>query len=133
MMATICRGLRKCSAPRLNLDHAWQRRLKNARARILQVVQINDYQKQRFVEMVISAMFNTISGKHIAVLGFAFKKVLSRRVAQCSECTKRMSPAASPTKHGDLQTAAHSGRTRAPEAQQHCAEKSLPPWMAGHG
>ena len=41
-----------------------------------QVVQINDYQKQRFVEMVISAMFNTISGKHIAVLGFAFKKVL---------------------------------------------------------
>jgi len=42
----------------------------------LQVVQINDYQKQRFVEMVISAMFNTISGKHIAVLGFAFKKVL---------------------------------------------------------
>ena len=39
------------------------------------MVQINDYQKQRFVEMVISAMFNTISGKSIAVLGFAFKKV----------------------------------------------------------
>ena len=40
-----------------------------------QVVQINDYQKQRFVERMIEAMFNTISGKKIAVLGFAFKKV----------------------------------------------------------
>jgi len=39
------------------------------------VVHINDYQKQRFVERMIEAMFNTISGKKIAVLGFAFKKV----------------------------------------------------------
>ncbi len=39
-----------------------------------QVVLINDYQKQRFVERIIDAMFNTISGKKIAVLGFAFKK-----------------------------------------------------------
>ena len=38
-------------------------------------MQINDYQKQRFVERMIEAMFNTISGKKIAVLGFAFKKV----------------------------------------------------------
>jgi len=38
------------------------------------VVHINDYQKQRFVERVIEAMFNTISGKRVAVLGFAFKK-----------------------------------------------------------
>ncbi|KAK9828476.1 hypothetical protein WJX72_000184 [[Myrmecia] bisecta] len=38
------------------------------------VVTINDYQKQRFVERIIEAMFNTISGKKIAVLGFAFKK-----------------------------------------------------------
>ena len=38
------------------------------------VVQINDYQKQRFVERMIEAMFNTISGKKIAILGFAFKK-----------------------------------------------------------
>ena len=43
----------------------------------MQVVQINDYQKQRFVERMIEAMFNTISGKKIAVLGFAFKKVLA--------------------------------------------------------
>lgn len=41
----------------------------------MQVVHINDYQKQRFVERMIEAMFNTISGKKIAVLGFAFKKV----------------------------------------------------------
>lgn len=39
------------------------------------MVHINDYQKQRFVERMIEAMFNTISGKKIAVLGFAFKKV----------------------------------------------------------
>ena len=44
---------------------------------VLQVVQINDYQKQRFVERMIEAMFNTISGKKIAVLGFAFNKVSS--------------------------------------------------------
>ncbi|KAG2422449.1 hypothetical protein HXX76_016019 [Chlamydomonas incerta] len=40
----------------------------------LQVVSMNDYQKQRFVERVIGAMFNTVSGKKIAVYGFAFKK-----------------------------------------------------------
>ena len=42
------------------------------------MVQINDYQKQRFVERMIEAMFNTISGKKIAVLGFAFKKVCAQ-------------------------------------------------------
>ncbi|XP_043690307.1 UDP-glucose 6-dehydrogenase 4-like [Telopea speciosissima] len=39
-----------------------------------QVVQINDYQKTRFVNRLVSSMFNTVSGKKIAVLGFAFKK-----------------------------------------------------------
>ncbi|KAK9116540.1 hypothetical protein Sjap_015487 [Stephania japonica] len=39
-----------------------------------QVIQINDYQKSRFVNRVVSSMFNTVSGKKIAVLGFAFKK-----------------------------------------------------------
>lgn len=39
-----------------------------------QVILMNDWQKQRFVERVISAMFNTISKKKIAVYGFAFKK-----------------------------------------------------------
>jgi len=39
-----------------------------------QVVKLNDYQKNRFVNHMISTMFNTISSKRIAVLGFAFKK-----------------------------------------------------------
>jgi UDPglucose 6-dehydrogenase len=38
------------------------------------VVTINDYQKSRFVKRIISGMFNTIRGKNVAVLGFAFKK-----------------------------------------------------------
>jgi UDPglucose 6-dehydrogenase len=38
------------------------------------VVLINDYQKNRFVKRIISGMFNTIRGKNVAVLGFAFKK-----------------------------------------------------------
>lgn len=39
-----------------------------------QVIKINDYQKSRFVNRIVSSMFNTVSGKKIAVLGFAFKK-----------------------------------------------------------
>ena len=39
-----------------------------------QVVTMNDYQKDRFVRRVISSMFNTITNKKLAVLGFAFKK-----------------------------------------------------------
>jgi UDPglucose 6-dehydrogenase len=51
----------------------------------LQVVQINDYQKSRFVERMIDAMFNTISGKKIAVLGFAFKKVRAAPTLSAAE------------------------------------------------
>jgi UDPglucose 6-dehydrogenase len=39
-----------------------------------QVCTINDYQKKRFANNMIKAMFNTITGKKIAMLGFAFKK-----------------------------------------------------------
>ncbi|KAI8875783.1 nucleotide sugar dehydrogenase [Backusella circina FSU 941] len=39
-----------------------------------QVVTINEYQKKRFVQKIISTLFNTITHKRIAVLGFAFKK-----------------------------------------------------------
>ncbi|MED6194415.1 UDP-glucose 6-dehydrogenase 1 [Stylosanthes scabra] len=39
-----------------------------------QVVKVNDYQKSRFVNRVVSSMFNTVSSKKIAILGFAFKK-----------------------------------------------------------
>lgn len=39
-----------------------------------QVVHVNDWQKSRFVQRIVRTMFNTIAGKRIAVLGFAFKK-----------------------------------------------------------
>lgn len=39
-----------------------------------QVVSINDWQKNRFVHRIIRAMFNTVAGKRVAILGFAFKK-----------------------------------------------------------
>jgi len=39
-----------------------------------QVVKINDHQKLRFARKMIRNMFNTISGKKILLLGFAFKK-----------------------------------------------------------
>ena len=37
------------------------------------VVKINEYQKDRFVLTMLSAMFNTLAGKRIALFGFAFK------------------------------------------------------------
>ncbi|MBP7275846.1 MAG: nucleotide sugar dehydrogenase [Kiritimatiellae bacterium] len=37
------------------------------------VVDLNEYQQSRFVRTMIREMFNTIVGKRIAVLGFAFK------------------------------------------------------------
>lgn len=37
------------------------------------VVKINDYQKERFVLNMMHAMFNTLAGKKICLLGFAFK------------------------------------------------------------
>jgi UDPglucose 6-dehydrogenase len=39
-----------------------------------QVVIMNDYQKRRFSTRIVKTMFNTVSDKEIAVLGFAFKK-----------------------------------------------------------
>ena len=38
-----------------------------------QVVLMNDHQQSRFVDKLVSTMFNTVSDKKIAVLGFAFK------------------------------------------------------------
>jgi UDPglucose 6-dehydrogenase len=39
-----------------------------------QVVKMNDYQKVRFADQIISTLYNTVSGKKIAFLGWAFKK-----------------------------------------------------------
>ena len=38
------------------------------------VVEMNDHQKHRFGRRIIASMFNTVSDKKIAVLGFSFKK-----------------------------------------------------------
>lgn len=39
-----------------------------------QVIIMNDYQKRRFASKIIQTLYNTISGKKIAFLGWAFKK-----------------------------------------------------------
>ena len=39
-----------------------------------QVIQMNEYQKERFVTRLLDSMFNTVSGKRLAILGYAFKK-----------------------------------------------------------
>lgn len=39
-----------------------------------QVIIMNDHQKVRFAEKIVSTLFNTVSGKKIAFLGWAFKK-----------------------------------------------------------
>lgn len=39
-----------------------------------QVKMINDYQKHRFADNIIQNLYNTVSGKKIAILGWAFKK-----------------------------------------------------------
>lgn len=38
-----------------------------------QVVAINEFQKQRFVTEMLTAMYNTLAGRRIALFGFAFK------------------------------------------------------------
>jgi UDPglucose 6-dehydrogenase len=39
-----------------------------------QVISMNDYQKRRFAENIVNRLFNTVSGKKIAIMGWAFKK-----------------------------------------------------------
>ena len=39
-----------------------------------QVIIMNDHQKQRFAENIVSTLYNTVSGKKITFLGWAFKK-----------------------------------------------------------
>lgn len=38
------------------------------------VVDINEYQKNRFCRKIVRSLFNTITDKRISILGFAFKK-----------------------------------------------------------
>ena len=39
-----------------------------------QVIKLNDYQKHRFARKIITTLFNTVNGKKISFLGWAFKK-----------------------------------------------------------
>lgn len=39
-----------------------------------QVIIMNDHQKERFADRIIRSMYNTVNGKQIAFLGWAFKK-----------------------------------------------------------
>src|SRR5690554_4030528 len=39
-----------------------------------QVIIMNDYQKRRFADNIVSTLYNTVSGKKIIFLGWAFKK-----------------------------------------------------------
>jgi UDPglucose 6-dehydrogenase len=39
-----------------------------------QVVTLNEWQERRFASRIIRCLFNTVSSKKIAILGFAFKK-----------------------------------------------------------
>ena len=40
----------------------------------MQVIVMNEHQRQRFANRIISCLFNTVAGKKIGLLGFAFKK-----------------------------------------------------------
>jgi UDPglucose 6-dehydrogenase len=52
------------------------------------VVKMNDWQKNRFAARIVHDLFNTVTGKRIAVLGFAFKKDTNdtRETAAISVC-----------------------------------------------
>ena len=39
-----------------------------------QVIEMNDWQKSRFTKNIVSTLFKTVTGKRIALLGWAFKK-----------------------------------------------------------
>lgn len=40
----------------------------------VQVIDMNEYQRRRFACRIIDCLFNTVTGKKIALLGFSFKK-----------------------------------------------------------
>jgi len=55
------------------------------------IIRINDYQKERFVLNILSAMFNTLAGKKICLFGFAFKaNTDDTRESPCIFIAKRL-------------------------------------------
>ncbi|KAK4705855.1 UDPglucose 6-dehydrogenase, partial [Phenoliferia sp. Uapishka_3] len=74
-----------------------------------QITLMNEYQKRRFSQRVVTSLFNTITHKKIAVLGFAFKKDTG---------DTRESPAITITKHFRAENAKISiYDPKVPEAQ----------------
>ena len=63
------------------------------------VIKMNDYQKRRFANLVVQQMFNTVGGKKLAILGFAYKKNTSdcRFSAALDVCKVRGSRVLVPT------------------------------------
>ena len=53
---------------------------------LLQVITLNNYQRDRFARRIVEGLFNTVTGKQIAVLGFSFKKDTGRISKGC--CVK---------------------------------------------
>lgn len=48
-----------------------------------QVISLNNYQRDRFARRIVEGLFNTVTGKQIAVLGFSFKKDTGRISKGC--------------------------------------------------
>ena len=57
-----------------HVEHRFEKRTMTRVSCGVQVVDMNDYQKDRFVKRMITSMFNTIRNKDLALFGFAFKK-----------------------------------------------------------
>ena len=41
---------------------------------LTQVIAMNDFQRSRFAKLIVDKLFQTVTGKRIAIFGFAFKK-----------------------------------------------------------
>ena len=105
-----------------------------------QVVHLNDWQKSRFVEKIVRTLYNTVNGKRIAILGFAFKKATNdtRESAAIQVCRDLLGERAHvaiydprvdrDTIHQDLQTAGV-----APELIASNVEICADPYAAARG
>lgn len=60
------------------------------------VIEINDYQKNRFVERVIKSMFNTVSKKKIAVGGQCGADTHARQACQHTVAAALSGPSGDP-------------------------------------
>lgn len=52
----------------------WRQVLSPLRRWMTKVITLNDYQTKRFADRVVKTLFNSLTGKKIALFGFAFKK-----------------------------------------------------------